>query len=259
MRRYNNMAHNALSDSLSDLSSRSPSRQIFSRQTFCLIFCLGAALLARAASAHGVEGGDQAFISAATGAQPFPFAYLGAKHMVTGYDHLAYLAGVIFFLARLRDVIKYVSLFAIGHSLTLLFGVLAGIDVNPYAIDAVIGLSVCYKALENLGIFATSRGPFLIDPRIAVFGFGLVHGFGLSSKLQDLNLSPDGLIPNMISFNIGVEIGQIIALTILFGLFMWLRGRPNFDKISLWVNMFLFMAGLVLFTMQMVGLLLGAS
>lgn len=231
----------------------------FYRHILCWVLCALTLLLTQAAAAHGVAGGDQDFIRSARGAQPFPFAYLGAKHMVTGYDHLAYLAGVIFFLSRLRDVIKYVSLFAIGHSLTLLFGVLAGIDVNPYAIDAVIGLSVCYKALENLGVFSSRHGPFLLDPRFAVFGFGLVHGFGLSSKLQDLNLSPDGLILNMISFNIGVEVGQVIALTMLFGLFMWLRARPNFDKISLGVNMCLFAAGLVLFVMQATGFVIGAS
>ncbi len=208
------------------------------------------------AAAHGVHGHDQAFITSADGAHPFPFIYLGAKHMVTGYDHLAYLAGVIFFLSKVKDVFKFVSLFAIGHSITLLTGILAGIDVNPYFIDAIIGLSVCYKALENLGLLRQYTG-ITLSPKRAVFGFGLIHGFGLSSKLQDLDLSPDGLIPNMLSFNLGVEIGQVMALIFLFGIFVWLRTRNNFDKISITANMILFGLGLVLFGMQAVGFFVG--
>ena len=176
--------------------------------------------------------------------------------MVTGYDHLAYLAGVIFFLSKVKDVFKFVSLFAIGHSITLLTGILAGIDVNPYFIDAIIGLSVCYKALENLGLLRQYTG-ITLSPKRAVFGFGLIHGFGLSSKLQDLDLSPDGLIPNMLSFNLGVEIGQVMALIFLFGIFVWLRTRNNFDKISITANMILFGLGLVLFGMQAVGFFVG--
>lgn len=200
-----------------------------------------------AAAAHGVASGDQAYLMGAQGVHAFPFIYLGAKHMVTGYDHLLYLAGVIFFLQAPRDVIKFVSLFAIGHSITLLFGVLSGLQVNVYLIDAIIGLSVCYKALENLGKLR------LIDAKYAVFGFGLVHGFGLSSKLQDLALSQDGLIANMIFFNIGVEAGQLIALTVLLLFFAWLRNLPRFAQISINANVLLFAAGLILFGLQMTG------
>ena len=168
--------------------------------------------------------------------------------MVTGYDHLLYLAGVIFYLRALADVVKFVSLFALGHSITLLFGVLAGININPYFIDAIIGLSICYKALENLGTFR------FVDPKIAVFGFGLVHGFGLSTKLQDLALSQDGLIANMIFFNVGVEIGQVIGLVVLFIGLSWLRDRPDFDSVSRNANIVFFGAGLLLFGMQAAGL-----
>lgn len=200
------------------------------------------------AIAHGLAGGDQDYLSKITGFQAFPFMYLGAKHMVTGYDHLLYLAGVIFFLHKRLDVIKFVSLFAIGHSITLLLGVLLSIQVNPFFVDAIIGLSVCYKALENLDLMR------LIDPRIAVFGFGLVHGFGLSSKLQDLSLSEDGLVANMVFFNIGVELGQIIALTFLLLLFTWLRKLKGYTQIANNANVLLFGAGLLLFGMQTVGL-----
>lgn len=207
-------------------------------------------ILANQAFAHGVAEGDQSFLARAEGVWAGPFMYLGAKHMVTGYDHLLYLAGVIFYLRKLSDVVKFVSLFAIGHSITLLFGVLAHIHVSPYFIDAIIGLSICYKALENLGSIR------FVDPRWAVFGFGLVHGFGLSTKLQDLALSSDGLVPNMIFFNIGVEIGQVIGLVFLFIGLTWLRERPDFEPISRNANVLLFGAGLILFGLQATGYIL---
>lgn len=211
------------------------------------LWVLFVGLMASQALAHGVAAQDQGFLASASGIHLGPFLYLGAKHMVTGYDHLLYLAGVIFFLGKLRDVATFVSLFALGHSITLLTGVLSGIHVNPNIIDAIIGLSVCYKALENLGAIR------FMSPKLAVFGFGLMHGFGLSSKLQDLSLSPDGLIANMLAFNVGVEIGQVLALTVLFAALSWLRARPDFPSLSTTANVFLFAAGLILFGMQTVG------
>jgi hypothetical protein len=126
--------------------------------------------------------------------------------MVTGYDHLLFLVGVIFFLYRLRDIGAYVTLFAVGHSVTLLYGVLSGTHVNPYIVDAIIGLSVAYKALDNLGAFQRWIG-FRPNPKAAVLIFGLFHGFGLATKLQAFNLSERGLVPNMLAFNVGVELG----------------------------------------------------
>jgi hypothetical protein len=213
-----------------------------------LAVSITAVLAANTAAAHGVAGGDQAFLMASNGLAPAPFLYLGAKHMITGYDHVLYLAGVIFFLNKLGDVAKFVSLFALGHSITLLFGVLSGLHVSAYFIDAVIGLSICYKALENLQIIRW------MDARLAVFGFGLIHGFGLSSKLQDLSLSRDGLIGNMVFFNIGVEVGQGIALGFLFALFNGLRQLRSYDGIAQYCNIGLFGAGLVLFGFQATGL-----
>lgn len=222
-------------------------QRINQRTLWSLLLAMIAFCLVDQVFAHGVAGGDQNYLMQLSGVQPFPLMYLGAKHMVTGYDHLLYLAGVIFFLRELKDIIKFVSLFAIGHSITLLFGVLSGIHINPYFIDAIIGLSVCYKALENLDMIG------FLDPRLAVFGFGLAHGFGLSSKLQDLSLPEDGLVANMIYFNIGVEIGQVIALTFLFLLFTWLRTLKNFSVVALNTNVVLFAAGLLLFGLQTVG------
>lgn len=159
----------------------------------------GALLLPILAFAHGVTGRDASFLEQSSGPNIMAFMYLGAKHMVTGYDHLLYLLGVIFYLYRLKDVAVFVTLFAVGHSLTLLLGVLGGLHVNTYIVDAIIGLSIVYKAFENVGGFKTCFG-WDPNPKAAVFLFGLVHGFGLATKLQDLNLSDDGLIANMLAF-----------------------------------------------------------
>src|SRR5262249_10513747 len=142
-----------------------------------------------------------------------PFLYLGAKHMVTGYDHVLFLVGVVFFLYRLRDVVLYVSMFTLGHSLTLLGGVLSGVGANAHIVDAIIGLSVVYKGVENIGGF--SRLGLVIDTKLAIFVFGLFHGLGLATKVQDLSMSPDGLLVNLIGFNVGVETGQLLVLVVV--------------------------------------------
>lgn len=217
---------------------------------------LPAALItfASAASSHGVAEGDSRFLEAAEGVHFVPYMYLGAKHMVTGYDHLLFLAGVIFFLYRLRDVALYVTLFAIGHSATLLFGVLAGIHANPHVVDAIIGLSVVYKAFENLGGFR--RLGLAIDTRAAVLVFGLAHGFGLSTKLQDLSLSRDGLVANMIGFNVGVELGQFAALALILLAFNLWRCSGTFLRGAWAANVALMTAGFVLFGYQLTGFVL---
>ncbi len=222
----------------------------------CIGTLLPGLLLPGVVLAHGVAEGDANYLESVTGLQFIPYLYLGAKHMVTGYDHLLFLAGVIFFLYRLKDVALYVSLFAVGHSLTLLIGVLGGIRVNPYAVDAVIGLSVVYKAFENVGGFRLLG--FSLDTRWAVFLFGLVHGFGLSTKLQDLTLSQDGLVPNIIGFNIGVELGQFTALALILLLFTWWRQSPSFMNRAFATNMTIMTAGFVLFGYQLAGLVTGA-
>src|SRR4026208_1267263 len=153
--------------------------------------------------AHGVSGKDAVFLQGLQGRAIIPLMYLGAKHMVTGYDHLLFLVGVIFFLYRLKDVLLYVSLFTIGHSVTLLAGVLGGIHANAYLIDAVIGFSVAYKAFENMDGFRRFFG-FQSDTRIAVLVFGLFHGFGLATKLQEFELSGNGLGANTASVHGGV-------------------------------------------------------
>ena len=205
-----------------------------------------------AAWAHGIGGKDAAFVAATKEADIVPFMYLGAKHMVTGYDHLLFLLGVIFFLYRMRDVVIYVTLFSIGHSVTLLAGVLLKINVNPFLVDAVIGLSVVYKAFDNLGGFKSIFG---VQPnnKMAVAGFGLIHGFGLATKLQALRLNPNGLVPNMIGFNVGVEIGQVLALTaVLIALSFW-RTRAGFLRHAFMTNTLLMTGGFMLVGYQLTG------
>ena len=215
---------------------------------------LGCLLLLVSAFAwsHGVADGDKGFIEQSAGPQLIPFAYLGAKHMVTGYDHLLFLLGVIFFLYRMRDVALYVTLFAVGHSVTLLYGVLAGIHANPYLVDAVIGVSVVYKALDNLDAFERWFC-FKPDTRAAVLLFGLVHGFGLATKLQDFKLSPDGLVANIVSFNVGVEVGQLLALACMLIGMAYLRRTRSFGRNATIANGAIMTAGFVLVGYQLTG------
>jgi len=215
-----------------------------------------AALLIGAASAplsaHGVSGKDAVFLQGLDGRAIGPMLYLGAKHMVTGYDHLLFLVGVIFFLYKLKDVVQYVSLFTLGHSITLLAGVLGGIHANPFLIDAVIGFSVVYKAFENMDGFRRFFG-FQPNTKVAVLVFGLFHGFGLATKLQEFALSQHGLVANIVSFNVGVEIGQGLALTgILIALTYW-RMRPGFLQHAFATNALVMSAGFLLVGYQLSG------
>jgi hypothetical protein len=209
-------------------------------------------LLPDAAWAHNVSKRDATFVVANNGRAIVPFLYLGAKHMVTGYDHLLFLVGVIFFLYKLKDVALYVSLFTIGHSLTLLLGVLGHVHANPYIVDAIIGFSVVYKAFDNIDGFKRVLG-FQPNTKIAVLIFGLFHGFGLATKLQELALSQNGLIPNIVSFNVGVEIGQGLALVAVFiGLSYW-RTRPGFLRHAFVTNTMLMVGGFLLVGYQITG------
>lgn len=212
---------------------------------FRALLAIAGLLWAGAVAAHGMAAADGAFIASRQGMQLMPYLYLGAKHMVTGYDHLLFLFGVIFFLYRLKDISLYVSVFALGHSCTLLFGVLNDTQVNPYLIDAVIGLSVVYKALDNLGAWARWLGT-QPDTRLAVLIFGLFHGFGLATKLQDLALPAEGLIANMLAFNLGVELGQLLALAgMLIVISVWRRSRV-FVRQAFAANVLLMAAGFLL-------------
>ncbi|GAB1256011.1 HupE/UreJ family protein [Aurantivibrio plasticivorans] len=209
-------------------------------------------LLTCSALAHNISDSNAQFVEGVEGAAIAPFLYLGAKHMVTGYDHLLFLVGVVFFLYRLRDVVIYVTLFTLGHSATLLLGVLGGLNVNAYLIDAIIGLSVVYKAFENMGGFRRLMG---VNPntKVAVGIFGLFHGLGLATKIQEFELSDNGLIANIISFNLGVEIGQMLALSaILLLLFRW-RQSQHFNKHAFLANSVLMTGGFLLTGYQLVG------
>ena len=181
-----------------------------------------------------------------------PFVYLGAKHMITGYDHLLFLFGVIFFLYRLKDVGLYVTLFAVGHSVTLLLGVLMEISVSAYLIDAIIGFSIVYKALDNMGAYQRWFG-FQPNTKIATLIFGLFHGFGLATKILDYKMSPDGLISNLFAFNVGVEMGQLMALgAILIVMGFW-RRSDSFMRHAYAVQVVLMTCGYLLVGYQLTG------
>jgi len=220
-----------------------------------LALIIAVLLLPTIADAHNVSKSDAQFVQANQGRAVAPFMYLGAKHMVTGYDHLLFLVGVIFFLYRMTDVIQYVSLFTIGHSLTLLVGVLGGVHANAYIIDAIIGLSVVYKAFDNMDGFRRFLG-FQPNTKWAVLLFGLFHGFGLATKLQEFTLSQEGLVANIVSFNVGVEIGQVLALTaVLIALSYW-RTRDGFLRHAFVTNTALMTGGFILAGYQFAGYVL---
>lgn len=217
----------------------------------------GAMLLAvtATADAHAVTAGDKGYLQEVTGINLVPFTYLGAKHMVTGYDHLLFLFGVVFFLYRASHIATYVSLFALGHSTTMLLGVYFDIGINSYVIDAIIGLSVVYKALDNMGAFRRWLG-FQPNTKQATFVFGLFHGFGLASKIIDYEISADGLVPNLLAFNVGVEIGQMLALALLLIALGHWRLKPSFWRHAYTANVVMMTAGFVLIGYQLTGLAL---
>ena len=236
------------------MPSISVSRYRVAFATLVALACAGSVGL----EAHGVSGKGAVYLQGLQGQAIGPLMYLGAKHMVTGYDHLLFLVGVIFFLYRLKDVLLYVSLFTLGHSVTLLAGVLGGIHANAYIIDAIIGFSVVYKAFENMDGF---KRFFNYQPNtmFAVLVFGFFHGFGLATKLQEFALSPNGLVANIISFNVGVEIGQGLALTgILIALSYW-RTRTGFLRHAFATNAAVMAGGFLLMGYQLSGYFLATS
>lgn len=222
-----------------------------------LAFTLALMLFGANAKAHNVTPGDAGYIQEIFGVHLIPFTYLGAKHMVTGYDHILFLLGVVFFLYRMRDVAIYVSLFAIGHSTTMLAGVYFGWDVNAYIIDAIIGLSVVYKALDNMGAYQRWFG-FQPNTKVATILFGFCHGLGLATKILDYKISPDGLLPNLLAFNVGVEIGQLLALAVILIVMGYWRRTEAFWRQAYTANVIMMSLGFMLIGFQLTGYFVGA-
>jgi hypothetical protein len=210
------------------------------------------ALMASTASAHNVTEGDAGYIQEIWGVNIIPFMYLGAKHMVTGYDHILFLLGVVFFLYKMKDVCLYVSIFALGHSTTMLAGVWFGWGVNAYIVDAIIGLSVVYKALDNLGAYQRWFG-FQPNTKAATLIFGLFHGTGLATKILDYEIASEGLLPNLLAFNIGVEIGQVLALGVILIVMGFWRRSPAFLRQAYIANVVMMTLGFILVGVQITG------
>lgn len=228
-------------------------KRAMSRDAFILVALVAILFsLVVNAGAHGVTAGDKGYIQESSGTMIIPFVYLGAKHMVTGYDHLLFLFGVIFFLYRLKDVSIYVTLFAVGHSVTLLSGVLMNFSVSAYIIDAIIGFSIVYKALDNMGAYQRWFG-FQPSTKIATLVFGLFHGFGLATKILEYKISPDGLIPNLVAFNVGVELGQLIALGLILIVMGFWRRTAGFTRHAYSANVALMTGGFIFVGYQLTG------
>ena len=220
--------------------------------TLALVLLTTLMFSAAQALAHNVTAGDAGYIQEIWGVKIIPFIYLGAKHMVTGYDHILFLLGVVFFLYKMKDVAIYVSLFAIGHSVTMLLGVWYGWGINAYIIDAIIGLSVVYKALDNLGAYQKWFG-FQPNTKAATLIFGLLHGTGLASKILDYDIPEDGLLPNLLAFNLGVEVGQLLALAVILIVMGYWRRSPNFMQQATIANLIMMALGFWLTAQQITG------
>ena len=212
-------------------------------------------LWAGAALAHAVTLGDKGYIQEITGPHIIPFLYLGAKHMVTGYDHILFLFGVIFFLYGMKEIGLCVTLFAVGHSATMILGVWFNFGINAYIIDAIIGFSVIYKALDNLGAFRLWFG-VQPDTRVATLVFGFLHGFGLASKIIEYNIAAEGLLVNLIAFNVGVELGQLTALALILLFMQRWRASPSFGRQAYTANVIMIGLGAYLMGFQLIGLAL---
>lgn len=217
-----------------------------------IFFCISVLVFLESAHAHNVTEGDAGYIQEIWGVHVVPFTYLGAKHMVTGYDHILFLFGVIFFLYKFKDIAIYVSIFAFGHSTTMLLGVIYGWGANAYIVDAIIGLSVVYKALDNLGAYQRWFG-FQPNTKLATLIFGFIHGTGLATKILDYKIAEDGLLINLLSFNVGVEIGQIIALVVILILMGFWRRLPNFMQHAYSTNVIMMFLGFILMGLQITG------
>lgn len=221
--------------------------------SWLLILMAGAivlALLSNLAYAHGMsEAEKQAVIEGGN----MRYLWLGATHMLTGYDHLAFVFGIIFFLTSFRDIAKYVTAFTLGHSVTLIYATFNGIQLNYFLIDAVIALSVCYIAFSNIDGFRKYLNVNPPNMLLMIVGLGLIHGFGLSTRLQELPLSEGSLLMNIISFNVGIELGQISALALMLLLISAWRKSHAFQTFSVVTNYALIIAGSLLFLMQMHG------
>jgi hypothetical protein len=201
-------------------------------------------------AAHGVSPGDQEILN---NGGLLSYLLVGAKHMVTGYDHLLFLAGVIFYLSGFRDIIRFITVFTIGHSITLTGATYLGIQANEHLVDAVIALSVLYKGFENLGGFEKilkMRAPNLL---LMVFFFGLIHGFGLSTRLQSFDMGTTQFLAKILSFNVGVELGQVAALIpIVFLITRW-QNKNSYQAFYKAANTYLVIAGVGLFIYQLYG------
>lgn len=234
--------------------------EISSTHRVALVLLLTAAALSITSGqllAHNVTPGDAGYVQEIWGVHLIPYTYLGAKHMITGYDHILFLLGVVFFLYKMKDVAIYVSLFAIGHSTTMLAGVYFGWNVNAYIIDAIIGLSVVYKALDNMGAYQRWFG-FQPNTKAATLIFGFCHGLGLATKILEYKISEDGLLPNLLAFNVGVEIGQLMALALILIFMGYWRKTEAFRRQAYTANVVMMSMGFILMGYQITGYFVGA-
>ena len=214
------------------------------------LFVILLTLFASQAFGHGMSEAEKQIIIEGGNLR---YIWIGATHMLSGYDHLAFVFGIIFFLTKFKDIVKYITAFTVGHSITLIIATFNAIQVNYFLVDAVIALSVCYIAFHNLDGFKKYFNVKAPNMLAMIFSLGLIHGLGLSTRLQQLPLNPDDLLMNIISFNVGIEIGQISALAVMLFVIAFFRKKEAFATFAKAANGFLIIAGAYLFMMQMHG------
>ena len=240
------------------LQCHSDARNSFIHWVMAGLFVAMLFVMPSSVQAHGMTDADKARILEAGYLE---YVFLGAKHMVTGYDHLLFLFGVIFFLSKFSEVVRFITAFTLGHCVTLIGATFLGIQANYFLIDAVIALTVIYKGFDNLRGF---QSVFKFNPPDLlgmVFAFGLIHGFGLSTRLQQLPLGDDmtGIVLRILAFNVGVEAGQVAALFVMLLFLAGWRHTAAFQPFSRVSNVGLVALGALLFMFQMHGYLHSAT
>ncbi len=165
------------------------------------------------------------------------FILLGIEHILTGYDHMAFLLALIVIGLSIKEVLKIITAFTVAHSITLLLAAMQVVSLNSRIVESVIAFSICFVALENL--FKKK-----VNYRwLVTFGFGLIHGFGFASVLQELIVGKSNLLVSVVSFNLGVEVGQLMIFLVLLPVLYLLKSKMEFRKVTFGVSLAIFMLG----------------
>ena len=180
---------------------------------------------------------------------------LGVEHILLGFDHLMFVLALLLLVRDAKRLIGAITAFTIAHSLTLAGTTFGWIRLASAPVEAAIALSIMFVAVEIMRVRAGQPSLTATIPWLASFAFGLLHGFGLSTRLQQLPLGDDpvAMLWRILSFNVGVELGQLAALVVMVALLATWRQRPSFKRFSFAANLALVYAGFYLLFVQLHG------